>query len=222
MDAFEGSGKRNDRAQPRRADSTRIFEAARCPNDNDTPPSSRRSTVSAASSRVTTVSRLPGISLDRSTRRRNSTLWSVTRTTRRGTPVGHSSRVGRAPFSHLIYPIPEPGGLGVHLTLDLGGQARFGPDVEWIERPDYRVHPARADRFYAAIRNWWPGLADGHLQPAYAGVRPKIVGPGEADDDFRIDGQAAHGVPGLVHLYGIESPGLTAALAIGARVAAMC
>ena len=132
------------------------------------------------------------------------------------------SLVGRAPFSHLIYPIPEPRGLGVHLTLDLGGQARFGPDVEWIERPDYQVDPARAERFYTAIRNWWPRLADGRLQPAYAGVRPKIVGPGEADADFRIDGPAAHGVPGLVHLYGIESPGLTAALAIGARVAAMC
>ncbi len=132
------------------------------------------------------------------------------------------SLVGRAPFSHLIYPIPEPGGLGVHLTLDLGGQARFGPDVEWIERPDYQVDPARAERFYTAIRHWWPGLADGRLQPAYAGVRPKIVGPGEADADFRIDGPAAHGVPGLVHLYGIESPGLTAALAIAARVATMC
>ena len=110
----------------------------------------------------------------------------------------------------------------MHLTLDLGGQARFGPDVEWIERPDYGVDPARAERFYTAIRHWWPGLEDGRLQPAYAGVRPKIVGPGEADADFRIDGPAAHGVPGLVHLYGIESPGLTAALAIGARVAAMC
>ena len=132
------------------------------------------------------------------------------------------SYAGKAPFSRLIYPIPEPGGLGVHLTLDLGGQARFGPDVEWIERPDYGVDPARAERFYTAIRHWWPGLEDGRLQPAYAGVRPKIVGPGEVDADFRIDGPAAHGVPGLVHLYGIESPGLTAALAIGARVAAMC
>ena len=132
------------------------------------------------------------------------------------------SYAGKAPFSRLIYPIPEPGGLGVHLTLDLGGQARFGPDVEWIERPDYGVDPARAERFYTAIRHWWPGLEDGRLQPAYAGVRPKIVGPGEVDADFRIDGPAAHGVLGLVHLYGIESPGLTAALAIGARVAAMC
>ncbi|MHB1374142.1 MAG: NAD(P)/FAD-dependent oxidoreductase [Thauera sp.] len=129
---------------------------------------------------------------------------------------------GQAPFSHLIYPIPEPGGLGVHLTLDLGGQARFGPDMEWIDHPDYQVDPARAAHFYTAIRSWWPGLEDGRLQPAYAGVRPKIVGPGKADADFRIDGPAAHGVPGLVHLYGIESPGLTAALAIGARVAAMC
>ncbi len=128
---------------------------------------------------------------------------------------------GKAPFSHLIYPIPEPGGLGVHLTLDLGGQAKFGPDVEWIDEPDYRVDPARAERFYAAIRTWWPRLQDGRLQPGYAGVRPKIVGPGEPDADFRIDGPAAHGVPGLVHLYGIESPGLTAALAIGDHVAAL-
>ncbi len=128
---------------------------------------------------------------------------------------------GRAPFSHLIYPIPEPGGLGVHLTLDLGGQAKFGPDVEWIDAPDYHVDPARAERFYAAIRSWWPQLEDGRLQPGYAGVRPKIVGPGEPDADFRIDGPAAHGVPGLVHLYGIESPGLTAALAIGDHVAAL-
>ncbi len=127
---------------------------------------------------------------------------------------------GRAPFSHLIYPIPEPGGLGVHLTLDLGGQARFGPDVEWIENPEYRVDPARAAAFYRAIRAWWPALEDGRLQPGYAGVRPKIAGPGMADADFRIDGPGVHGVPGLIHLFGIESPGLTAALAIGERVAA--
>ncbi len=131
------------------------------------------------------------------------------------------SYTGKAPFSHLIYPIPEPGGLGVHLTLDLGGQAKFGPDVEWIDAPDYHVDPARAAGFYAAIRSWWPQLEDGRLQPGYAGVRPKIVGPGEADADFRIDGPATHGVPGLIHLYGIESPGLTAALAIGEQVAAL-
>lgn len=126
---------------------------------------------------------------------------------------------GRAPFSRLIYPLPEPGGLGVHLTLDLAGQARFGPDVEWLDAPDYRVDPARAEHFYRGIRAWWPALADDRLQPDYAGVRPKIVGPGAPDADFRIDGAAVHGVPGLVQLYGIESPGLTAALAIGDRAA---
>ena len=131
------------------------------------------------------------------------------------------SYAGKAPFSRLIYPIPEPGGLGVHLTLDLGGQAKFGPDVEWIAAPDYTVDPARVERFAGAIRRWWPDLDTERLQPGYAGVRPKIVGPGEPDADFRIDGPAAHGTPGLVHLYGIESPGLTAALAIGEHVAAM-
>ena len=128
---------------------------------------------------------------------------------------------GKAPFSRLIYPVPEPGGLGVHLTLDLGGQAKFGPDVEWIADPDYTVDAARAQGFARAIRRWWPELDATRLQPGYAGVRPKIVGPGEADADFRIDGPAAHGTPGLVHLYGIESPGLTAALAIGEQVAAI-
>lgn len=142
-----------------------------------------------------------------------------------GAPRAHYARgvyfsyAGKAPFSRLIYPIPEPGGLGVHLTLDLGGQAKFGPDVEWIAAPDYSVDPARAERFARAIRHWWPGLDADRLQPGYAGVRPKIVGPGEPDADFRIDGPAAHGTPGLVHLYGIESPGLTAALAIGEHVA---
>nr|HQU90607.1 FAD-dependent oxidoreductase [Denitromonas sp.] len=125
---------------------------------------------------------------------------------------------GKAPFSRLIYPLPEPGGLGVHLTLDLGGQAKFGPDVEWIDRPDYHVDPARAERFYQAIRSWWPQLEDGRLEPGYAGVRPKIVGPGTPDADFRIDGPAQHGVPGLIHLFGIESPGLTASMAIGRHV----
>jgi L-2-hydroxyglutarate oxidase LhgO len=127
---------------------------------------------------------------------------------------------GRSPFSRLIYPMPEAAGLGVHLTLDLAGQARFGPDVEWIDRIDYDVDPRRGDAFYAAIRTYWPGLLDGTLQPAYAGVRPKIQAPGAAAADFRIDGPEVHGLPGQVHLYGIESPGLTSCLAIADEVAA--
>jgi len=126
---------------------------------------------------------------------------------------------GKAPFRHLIYPTPEPGGLGVHLTLDLAGQARFGPDVEWIEKLDYTVNPARAERFYRAIRSYWPGLPDGALLPGYAGIRPKLSGPGAAAADFLIQGSEAHGVSGLINLYGIESPGLTAALALAERVA---
>lgn len=126
---------------------------------------------------------------------------------------------GRAPFGRLIYPLPVPGGLGVHLTLDLAGRARFGPDVQWVEELDYAVDTRRADAFYASIRPWWPGLADGALEPAYSGIRPKITGPGEPAADFRIDGQAAHGVPGLVQLFGIESPGLTSSLAIAEHVA---
>lgn len=128
---------------------------------------------------------------------------------------------GRAPFSRLVYPIPEPGGLGVHLTLDLGGQARFGPDVEWIAEEDYRVDPARGEAFYGAIRRYWPRLPDGALQPGYAGIRPKLGGPGSAAADFRIDGPVQHGVAGLVNLFGIESPGLTSALALAARVGAV-
>lgn len=128
---------------------------------------------------------------------------------------------GRAPFSHLIYPVPVPGGLGVHLTLDLGGQARFGPDVEWVEEIDYRVNPHRADSFYAAIRRYWPQLKDTALQPGYSGIRPKIVPPGAPAQDFVLQGPATHRIPGLVNLFGIESPGLTSALAIGAEVAAM-
>lgn len=124
---------------------------------------------------------------------------------------------GRSPFSRLIYPVPEAGGLGVHLTLDLGGQARFGPDVEWIEAVDYGVAPRRADRFYAEVRKYWPGLPDDSLQPAYSGIRPKISGPGEANADFVIQGPEDHGVSGLVNLFGIESPGLTACLAISAH-----
>jgi L-2-hydroxyglutarate oxidase LhgO len=118
----------------------------------------------------------------------------------------------RAPFTRLVYPVPEPGGLGVHVTLDLGGHARFGPDVEWVDGIDYSVDPQRADGFYAAIRRYWPALPDDALVPDYAGIRPKISGPGEPAADFVVQGPDAHGVPGLVHLFGIESPGLTASL----------
>jgi L-2-hydroxyglutarate oxidase LhgO len=121
---------------------------------------------------------------------------------------------GRAPFSHLIYPVPEPGGLGVHLTLDLAGQARFGPDVEWVNSIDYAVDPARAERFYPAIRRYWPELPDGALMPSYSGMRPKIVPPAVAVQDFLIQGPQDHGIDGLINLFGIESPGLTSSLAI--------
>jgi len=120
----------------------------------------------------------------------------------------------RAPFSHLIYPVPEPGGLGVHLTLDMAGQARFGPDVEWVDAIDYAVDPARAQRFYPAIRRYWPTLPDGALMPSYSGIRPKIVPPAVASQDFLIQGPRDHGVAGLINLFGIESPGLTSSLAI--------
>lgn len=126
---------------------------------------------------------------------------------------------GPTPFERLVYPVPEPGGLGVHLTLDLAGRARFGPDVEWIGQPDYAVDPGRAARFYVAIRRYWPALPDDALQPAYAGIRPKIAGPGEPAADFVIQGPQAHGIPRLINLYGIESPGLTAALAIAGVMA---
>ncbi|MBK6295790.1 MAG: NAD(P)/FAD-dependent oxidoreductase [Rhodoferax sp.] len=129
---------------------------------------------------------------------------------------------GRAPFSHLIYPVPQAAGLGVHLTLDLGGRARFGPDVQWVDSAqDLEVDAARAPGFYADIRRYWPALPDGALQPGYAGMRPKIHGPGELARDFMIQGPADHGVAGLVNLFGIESPGLTSALAIGQHVRAM-
>jgi L-2-hydroxyglutarate oxidase LhgO len=127
----------------------------------------------------------------------------------------------RAPFRHLIYPVPEDGGLGVHLTLDLAGRARFGPDVEWTQVLDYRVDPGRAERFYSAIRSYWPALPDGALKPDYAGIRPKLAGPGSEASDFVIQGPKAHGIRGLVNLYGIESPGLTASLAIGSYVAGL-
>jgi L-2-hydroxyglutarate oxidase LhgO len=126
----------------------------------------------------------------------------------------------RPPFSRLVYPMPAEGGLGVHLTLDLAGQARFGPDVEWLEAIDYGVDPRRADSFYAAIRIYWPGLPDDSLQPAYAGIRPKIARPGGSSTDFLIQTETDHGVRGLVNLFGIESPGLTASLALAEEVAA--
>jgi L-2-hydroxyglutarate oxidase LhgO len=133
------------------------------------------------------------------------------------------SLAGRAPFTHLVYPAPADAWLGVHLTLDLGGQAKFGPDQEWLDvgsaaEIDYAVDPRRADRFYAEVRRYWPGLPDGSLQPSYSGVRPKIHAPDVPAPDFRIDGPQLHGVGGLVNLFGIESPGLTSALAIGEHV----
>ncbi|WP_346286407.1 NAD(P)/FAD-dependent oxidoreductase [Zoogloea sp.] len=128
---------------------------------------------------------------------------------------------GKNPFRHLIYPVPEAAGLGVHLTLDLGGQARFGPDVEWVDNPDYAVDPARAAAFYPAVRRYWPALPDGALVPAYAGIRPKIHGPDEPAADFRVMGPAEHGLPGLVQLFGIESPGLTCCLALADHVAGL-
>ncbi|MCX8999275.1 NAD(P)/FAD-dependent oxidoreductase [Rhizobiaceae bacterium BDR2-2] len=125
---------------------------------------------------------------------------------------------GKAPFSHLVYPAPHAHGLGVHLTLDLAGQARFGPDVEWVDDIAYEVDPRRGEGFDAAIRRYWPGLPDAALFPGYSGIRPKICGPDDPAADFRIDGREIHGLAGLVNLFGIESPGLTSALAI-ARLA---
>jgi L-2-hydroxyglutarate oxidase LhgO len=131
---------------------------------------------------------------------------------------------GNAPFSRLIYPVPEPGGLGVHLTLDMGGQAKFGPDVQWLNATspdplDYAVDASRSEAFYAEVRKYWPALQDGALQPSYSGIRPKIVGPGQDAADFAIQGPRTHGLAGLVNLFGIESPGLTSALAIAKLVA---
>jgi L-2-hydroxyglutarate oxidase LhgO len=125
---------------------------------------------------------------------------------------------GKSPFSRPIYPVPEQAGLGVHLTIDLGGQAKFGPDVEWIDKIDYVVDPSRSEKFYAAIRDYWPGLEDGALQPGYAGIRPKIQAPNEVAKDFMIQDSSTHGVKGLINLYGIESPGLTSSMAIAEEV----
>jgi L-2-hydroxyglutarate oxidase LhgO len=134
---------------------------------------------------------------------------------------------GRVPFSRLIYPTPVDGGLGVHLTLDLGGQARFGPDVEWLPAGaaeaelDYAVDGSRQAAFERDIRRYWPGLQEGALVPAYTGVRPKLSGPGEPAADFLVQGPADHGLPGLVQMLGIESPGLTSCLALGEYVAGL-
>jgi L-2-hydroxyglutarate oxidase LhgO len=126
--------------------------------------------------------------------------------------------IGKPAFTRLIYPAPVEGGLGTHLTLDLAGRMRFGPDVEWVDRLDYEVDPARAETFYASIRRYWPGLPDGALVPDYSGIRPKLTGPGEKPADFMIAGPAEHGLPRLVSLFGIESPGLTSALSIALEV----
>jgi L-2-hydroxyglutarate oxidase LhgO len=132
---------------------------------------------------------------------------------------GHyASLRGRAPFARLVYPVPVPGGLGVHYTLDLGGQARFGPDVTWVDGVDYVYDERRLQAFYSTIRRYYPGLADGDLGPGHTGVRPKIVPAGAPDADFVIQGPSVHGVPGLVNLFGIESPGLTASLALAEEV----
>lgn len=131
------------------------------------------------------------------------------------------SLAARSPFSRLVYPVPEPGGLGVHLTLDLAGQARFGPDVEWVDVLSYGVDAERCKRFYGEVRKYWPELEDGSLQPAYSGIRPKLSGPGTSASDFIIQGPNTHGVHGLVNLFGIESPGLTSCLAIGSEVCAV-
>lgn len=128
---------------------------------------------------------------------------------------------GRVPFDHLIYPVPGPASLGTHFTLDLGGQARFGPDIHWVDAIDYSVDPGLKPEFLAAARRIWPGVEEDRLQPAYAGVRPKLAGPGMPTADFVLQGEADHGLAGLVNLFGIESPGFTASLAIGKRVASM-
>ncbi len=128
------------------------------------------------------------------------------------------SYAGRPVFSRLIYPTPIVGGLGVHVTLDLAGRMRFGPDVEWIDEINYDVDPGRADAFYARIRTYWPGLPDGSLAPDYSGIRPKLSGPKQPQGDFMIDAPAQHGVPGLVQMFGIESPGLTSSLSLGEEV----
>lgn len=139
-------------------------------------------------------------------------------------PKGHFGKgvyfrlTGKAPFQRLIYPPPIPGALGTHYRRDLGGQGVFGPDLQFVATLDYTVDPTRAEEFYAYVRRFWPGLPEGSLSPDYAGIRPKLHGPGEPQPDFRIDGPEVHGLDGLVALFGIESPGLTSSLAIGETV----
>ena len=141
-------------------------------------------------------------------------------------PESHYARghyfalAGRSPFSRLVYPVAEAAGLGIHVTLDLAGNARFGPDVEWVKSPDYSFDESRRSRFAQAIKRYYPGLDPDRLRPGYVGIRPKIAPANSPGADFRIDGPRMHGIPGIVHLYGIESPGLTAALAIGDEVIA--
>lgn len=136
--------------------------------------------------------------------------------------IGHYySYTGSAPFSRLVYPVAEPGGLGVHVTLDLGGAVKFGPDVRWLEELDYAFDDSQRGSFVEAIQRYFPALEPDRLQPAYTGMRPKISGPGEPGADFRIDGPAEHGVAGVVNMLGIESPGLTASLALAEKVADM-
>lgn len=129
---------------------------------------------------------------------------------------------GKVPFSHLVYPVPEPGGLGVHLTLDMAGMAKFGPDVEWLngsgQQFDYQVDPEKLSAFASAVAHYWPGLDPARLVPDYSGIRPKITGPGHAAGDFLIQVPQQHGIPGLVNLFGIESPGLTSSMAIAEHV----
>jgi L-2-hydroxyglutarate oxidase LhgO len=145
---------------------------------------------------------------------------------RRYIPARHLAKgsyftyTGMVPFSRLIYPLPVGGGLGVHLTLDMGGQARFGPDLEWVDEVDTTVDPCRHAEFLASARQFWPDIDPGKLVPGYCGIRPKIVGPGEGDADFLIQGEETHTLPGLVNLFGIETPGLTSSLAIAQEVAA--
>jgi L-2-hydroxyglutarate oxidase LhgO len=126
---------------------------------------------------------------------------------------------GRAPFSHLVYPLPVPGGLGVHVTLDLAGRMRLGPDLHWVDRLDYRPTPGVEEDFRASVAAFWPGILQRDIATAFCGVRPKISGPGAPAADFRIDGPSVHGIAGLVHCFGIESPGLTAALALAEVIA---
>ncbi len=131
------------------------------------------------------------------------------------------SLLGKQPFSRLIYPMPVAGALGVHVTVDLGGQCKFGPDIEWVTERNYDIDPARADSFYAAVRAYYPDLPDGSLVPAYSGIRPKIHGQGEPQPDFMLQGPATHGAPGLINLFGIESPGLTSSPAVAQQVVRM-